>query len=379
MRFANGTLSDLPLALNEAITELGDPVAQADGTLASATTQLNLLLVWASSSLAPADGTLASATGQYNDFAEVIMANELMSGQITITTAGTAVVGTDVPGYGFFIRGLEGKWRQGLLDQIATLPQGEIMSRQSTRIVTKFVPTVFSGALTYTDKVKGIESANLVLYHPMNEASGTTAVDASSQGNDGAYTGVTLGQTGIGDGETCPLFDGTNDFNNFYSAGFNADFKAFGGECTIAWWFKVSGAGVWTDSTSRYFVRLVDDGSNLFAFHKRNINNRVDLDYYAGGTMDTVAAADYTSTDWYHIAVTISATADEMKAYRNGTQLGSTQTGLGAWAGGDLLSSQVLFGASSNVPATPWDGYLAHAAIWTTPLSAADVLSLATV
>jgi hypothetical protein len=36
------------------------------------------------------------------------MANELMAGQITITTAGTAVVGTDVPGYGFFIRALEG-------------------------------------------------------------------------------------------------------------------------------------------------------------------------------------------------------------------------------------------------------------------------------
>ena len=36
------------------------------------------------------------------------MANELMAGQITVSTAGTAVQGTDVPGYGFFIRGLTG-------------------------------------------------------------------------------------------------------------------------------------------------------------------------------------------------------------------------------------------------------------------------------
>jgi hypothetical protein len=36
------------------------------------------------------------------------MANELLSGQITVTTAGTAVQGTDVAGVGWFIRALSG-------------------------------------------------------------------------------------------------------------------------------------------------------------------------------------------------------------------------------------------------------------------------------
>ena len=36
------------------------------------------------------------------------MANEVLSGQITVTTAGTAVQGDDVPGYGFFIQALSG-------------------------------------------------------------------------------------------------------------------------------------------------------------------------------------------------------------------------------------------------------------------------------
>jgi hypothetical protein len=68
MRTADGTLVDLTAALNEAIAELGNPVADADGTLVSATSQLNELLAWAGSSLPPADGTLASATTTYNDF-----------------------------------------------------------------------------------------------------------------------------------------------------------------------------------------------------------------------------------------------------------------------------------------------------------------------
>jgi hypothetical protein len=73
MRLADGTLSDLTAALNEAISELGNPVDNTDGTLSSATSQLNALLVWAESILSPADGTLASATEVYNNFAEDYM------------------------------------------------------------------------------------------------------------------------------------------------------------------------------------------------------------------------------------------------------------------------------------------------------------------
>ena len=50
-------------------------------------------------------------------------------------------------------------------------------------------------------------------------------MDISGNGFDGAYTGVTLGQDGIGDGNTCPLFDGANDFLDFYSAGFSSAFN----------------------------------------------------------------------------------------------------------------------------------------------------------
>jgi hypothetical protein len=68
MRYTDGTLSDLTIALNDAITELEAPISPADGTLVSATAQLNALLTWAGSDLPAADGTLVSAADTYNQF-----------------------------------------------------------------------------------------------------------------------------------------------------------------------------------------------------------------------------------------------------------------------------------------------------------------------
>ena len=78
---------------------------------------------------------------------------------------------------------------------------------------------------TYIQKVLGIEPGNLIAYWPMSEPSGGIAINAEgTAARNGAYTGVTLAQPGIGDGNTCPLFDGANDFNNVYSASLDAAF-----------------------------------------------------------------------------------------------------------------------------------------------------------
>jgi len=74
------------------------------------------------------------------------------------------------------------------------------------------------GGSTYIDKVLSIQPANLIGYWPMNDASGAVALDYSGQGNNGAYTGVSLANApGPDGGNSCPLFDGTSDFNNIYS------------------------------------------------------------------------------------------------------------------------------------------------------------------
>lgn len=221
-----------------------------------------------------------------------------------------------------------------------------------------------------------VKSLSPIAYWPMWEASGAVATDISGNGRNGAYTGVTLGQTGIGDGRTCPLFDGANDFNNIYSVSFRDAFN--GGEGTVALWAKVSAGGVWTDGTVRYLIYLTVDANNFVYVRRSSVNGFADWIYKAGGTQETVQLGSLSTTDWFHMALTWSATSDEMIAYYNGSQTGSTQTGLGVWAG-NLGALSTLIGAINQVPANVWSGYLAHCAVWDSALTDAQVSSLAAI
>ena len=228
----------------------------------------------------------------------------------------------------------------------------------------------------YYQKIIGLDRNNLIGYWPMGEASGGDAFDLSPEGNDGAYTGVTLGQVGIGDGKTCPLFDGANDFNNVYSTAFNTDFD--GEEGTILLWIKVANAGVWLDGTVRYPFQFQVDGSNKMYIRRNTTNNELKWTYTAGGAAKDIIKGSVSSVDWMHLAVTWSKSANEMIAYVDGVQEGSIQTGLGTFVG-SLSSTKVCFGSANTTPDAVWDGYLAHAAVWKVPLVSGKILKAATV
>jgi hypothetical protein len=234
--------------------------------------------------------------------------------------------------------------------------------------------TLLGAPSTYIDKVKGIESSNLIGYWPMNENTGSVAYDFSIQVNNGAYTGVDLAYTAGPDGQGCPYFDGTNDYNNIYSAGLSSDFD--GDEGTIALWIKVSAAGVWTDGTVRTMMRLRADAENYVEIYKSNTNNALNMVYEAGNTMSTRSITSISDTGWFCLTMTWSASADEVNYYKDGTSVATKRTGLGTWAG-SLTSG--FIGAQDSVPLEVWDGYLAHGAVWTTPLTAAQIASLAAI
>lgn len=226
--------------------------------------------------------------------------------------------------------------------------------------------------LAYTNKVLQAAPANLIQYLPMAEPSGTTAQDASGNGRTGAYTGVTLGVTGIGDGRTAASFDGATSFNNALNAA-----AAFNGpEGTIALWMKVASAGVWSDGVLRRLFHLTVDANNQLSIFKSTAANRVDMIYLAGSVTKTVITTGLTSTDYIHFGLTWSKSGDAMKAYVAGVQSGATQNGLGVWAGVPTL---MIVGAGSLVPANVINGIEAHYALWNTPLTAAQMLALATV
>lgn len=228
----------------------------------------------------------------------------------------------------------------------------------------------------YTNKVETVAPANLIAYWPLSDPVGSTvATDASGNGRNGAYSNVTLGAAGIGDGRSAATFNGTTSYCNIYSASLATAWN--GGEFTLAFWFRVATAGIWVDGAVRRAMQIRVDANNLVLIAKSNSNNTLQASYVAGGTSKTVGATT-SSVEWLYAAVTVSKTPDQFIFYLNGTQIGSTQTALGAWTGA-LDSTLCNIGATNTTPANVWSGLIAHVALWNTPLSATQIATLATV
>lgn len=230
-----------------------------------------------------------------------------------------------------------------------------------------------AAAQTYTQKVQALGP---IAYWPMAEPSGSVALDESGNGRTGAYTAVTLGAAGIGDGRTAASFNGATSFNNVYTPSLAAAFGA--AEGTLAGWMQASGAGFWSDTvTTRRMAYFLADTNNRVYLQKTTTPNQLTAVYIAGGTNKSINFATGAPLAFFHFALTWSKAADQFKFYIAGAQVGSTATGLGTWAGA-LSSTNATIGCGGIGPFNVHDGSLAHVAVWNTPLSAAQVATLAT-
>lgn len=228
-----------------------------------------------------------------------------------------------------------------------------------------------------------------IAYWPLWETSGMVARCLVNTAQNGTYTGVTLGQAGIGDGNTCPLFDGANDYCDIYTAAFKDAFALYNdptglldeSEGTVMVWAKVANAGVWTDGADRFLLQLAVDANNRLLCAKTITNNRLFLKYAAGGAFEDQAINGMTTIEWMCLGMTWSKSAGangEVKHFLNGVQQGATDTALGVWVG-NLAAAATTIGASSTGPAEPWHGWLAHCAVWDTPLTPTQIADLAVV
>lgn len=218
-----------------------------------------------------------------------------------------------------------------------------------------------------------------IAYWVQDEKSGAVAYDLVSGrvagAQNGAYTGVTLGQDGIGDGRTSPYYGGANDYTNIHSATLAGAFNSSTGTALI--WFRIGAAGVWTDGNQRNALTLVVDGANGIQIFKDGNANLMACRYRAGGVTKNVVIPSGGTLDWIHIGLTWNKPADEMRPYYNGTQFGATQNGLGVWAG-NLAAAFTNIGCYQTIPNFVTNGYIAHVAVWGRVL-AAEIADLAVV
>lgn len=154
--------------------------------------------------------------------------------------------------------------------------------------------------------------SDLVAYWPLDEDSGSTANDVTSNANDGTITGATtgvaavLGTTGYsfaaaGDEVAVPN-DASLNFTGNFSVSFWLNFDGIsntgGGNQGI-----ISKAG---DASDGYSVGLLNSSFNFYT--------RID------GTADSLGAGP-TSGSWHHYLIAHDSTAAETDVYEDGTLL----------------------------------------------------------
>lgn len=183
--------------------------------------------------------------------------------------------------------------------------------------------------------------------------------------------GVTLGASSGTGGHLSNAysFDGTNDNVNIYSSDVNSVFNP--DEITVVAWAKVSGAGVWSDGTTKLIALLRADINNTYAIYKSGTNT-VNFQIISGGVNKDIAVGSISNTGWMQLILTVSKANNEAKAYINGVQVGSTQTGLGTWVG-NLTSTTSLIGALSSAGSNPWSGLINDVRLYDRALTAEEI------
>lgn len=265
-------------------------------------------------------------------------------------------------------RALRGAYPGAAIDPDASL-RAALADLGHTPVVYGWIGAQTPGtpaAPPYADRVLALTP---IAYYKLAEASGTTATDSSGNAHDGTYSGAAPGAVGIGDGNTAASFDGTLDTVNI--AAMKALFN--GNTGSVLLWAKTS---AWVDATARFLLRIQVNAGNQVNIQKTANANELSFNRsgasVAKSVLDTSLAG---AASYFSACLTWDTGADELKAYLNGAQVGTTQTGNGTFTG-TIGSTTCAIGAGGSTGASCWSGGIAHVVIFDRALSGAEILSV---
>lgn len=225
--------------------------------------------------------------------------------------------------------------------------------------------------IAYENKIRNMFSGSLLAYWPLWEAGGLVARDISGNGRNGAYsaTGVTYGNSGIGDGKTSVLLDGSAGLVNVFSASLASAFSATEGTLSL---FATKTA--WDNATTKSFLAFSADASNRIYLRKGATENQISFAFIANATTYGVSKL-ITNLNFNNYGITWSKTNNRIRFFVNGClyhEFAYAET----WAG--ALTTAAL-GSAAATPSLPFDGKQAHGFIASREASLAEMFNVATV
>lgn len=218
-----------------------------------------------------------------------------------------------------------------------------------------------------------------IAYWPLNEQSGAVARCLVNPAQNGTYVGVDLGQPGIGDGWTAPYFDGANDYCNVYSIRLRDTFPYAIGSLMV--WFRMA-EGAWADATDRQVLSFREGGANgVYVWKSPNVGRLILRFRSTTGILSSIINGN-TSTDWMNAIMTWSlntpAAGGAAQHYLDGIAL-NPPPDASIERFGLVDSIYTCIGALYTAPSQVMHGHVAHCAVWSKVLSAAEVAYLSRV
>ena len=224
-------------------------------------------------------------------------------------------------------------------------------------------------------------SSNLIGWYRMEEGTGTTVADSSSNSNTGTLTNGPTFNTDV------PTFnsnfaislDGTNDYapiSGSLSAG-TYDFLTSTLTYTASMWFKLDD---YTQNSSQVLLANNYTSSNVglqvWYDNRSGIStNALRVNSWAGSSVSTNTGSAITDNNWHHLVVTATGASGTLEVYLDGSSL--TSTSLGATTATapnqDLAIGGRIISGSVN---SPIDGSMDEVALWSVALSASEVTDI---
>ena len=215
-------------------------------------------------------------------------------------------------------------------------------------------------------------------YHPLGPGSGEIApgdpdLVALWHFNGNAFDSSGNNDNGVLNGDTdCSVpgkfdqacsYDGVGDYIEFADPDYIENIPAF----SVAAWVRANVPD--NPSGSKHIIITKGAGNDLFQLYWSDNENIHFVVYDQTNAKHRAVFSDgILDTDWHHVAGVVDANG--VRVYVDGIQGDVTS----AWNGNTQIQSNPL---TVSYPGSPWDGIIDEAAIWTRPLTLAEIQSLA--